>query len=205
MLHHMTLSLALLLSPRHAEVVRATDTTRICLAPASVEAGVGDASAASSALRDLFTSFLTGPSLKPQALTARLASQVREEAKQAACPYLLLTTFKHEHKRSGGSLLGRMATSAAQQGVWEAGTTSSSTAGRIAGQAAYGAASQAAYNYAYNVHNKDEITLTYRLETSDGRVVIEKTAKRKAKSDGDDVLTPMVQEAAEAIVGVTRK
>jgi hypothetical protein len=43
-LHQLTLSLALLLSPRPAERVPATDTTRICLAPASVEASVGDAS-----------------------------------------------------------------------------------------------------------------------------------------------------------------
>jgi hypothetical protein len=30
-------------------------------------------------------------------------------------------------------------------------------------------------------------------------VLIEKTDKRKAKSDGEDLLTPMVQQAAEAI------
>ena len=178
------------------------DTTRICLAPASVESSVGDASAASNALRELFTSFLTGPSLRAQSLTARLASQAHEEAKQAACPYLLLTTFKHTHK--GGSGLGRMVGGAAQQGVWEAGVGSRSTAGRIAGQAAYGAASEAAYNYANSVHNKDEITLSYTLEASDGRTIIDKTAKRQATSDGDDVLTPMVQQASEAIVGATK-
>ncbi|HEX5386625.1 MAG TPA: hypothetical protein VFW66_08010 [Gemmatimonadales bacterium] len=176
------------------------DTTRICLAPASVEASVGDATTAANAVRDAFTSFLTGPSLRPQSLSARLASQVREEARQATCPYLLLTTFKHEHKRSGGGVLGRMAAGAAQQGAWEAGVTSGSAAGRIAGQAAYGAAGQAAYNYAFAVHNNDQLTLGYRLETSDGKVVVEQQVKRKAKSDGEDVLTPLVQQGAETIV-----
>jgi hypothetical protein len=95
-----------------------------------------------------------------------------------------------------------MAAGAAQQGAWEAGLSSGSTAGRIAGQAAYGAAGQAAYDYAVTVHDKDEITLGYRLESGDGQVLIEKTDKRKAKSDGEDLLTPMVQEAAEAIAGV---
>jgi len=179
-----------------------SDTSRVCLAPTSVEASSGDATTAGTAVRDVFTSFLTGPSLHPQVLTARLASQVGEEARQASCPYLLLTTLKHEHKRSGGGVLGRMAAGAAQQGAWEAGLSSGSTAGRIAGQAAYGAAGQAAYNYAVTVHDKDEITLGYRLESGDGQVLIEKTDKRKAKSDGEDLLTPMVQEAAEAIAGV---
>jgi hypothetical protein len=176
------------------------DTTRICLAPASVESSVGDASTAANAVRDVFTSMLTGPSLRPQALSARLASQVREEARQASCPYLLLTTFKHQQKRKGGSMLGRMAAGAAQQGAWEAGVASGTTAGRIAGQAAYGAAGQAAYNYAVSVHNNDELTLGYRLETMDGKVVVEKQEKRKAKSDGEDLLTPMAQQSAETIV-----
>lgn len=198
--HPATLLLALLLSPRPAEASMGSDTTRICLAPASVESSVGDASTASGALRDLFTSFLTGPSLRAQPLTARLASQVHEEAQQAGCPYLLLATL--EHKRGGGGLVGRMATSAAQQGVWEAGVGSASAAGRIAGQAAYGAASQAASTYAASVHNKDEVTLAYRLEQGDGKALLDKSDKRKAKADSEDLLTPMVQQAAEAIVGV---
>jgi hypothetical protein len=182
-----------------------SDTTRICLAPAAVEGSVGDASAAANTVREVFTSFLTGPSLRPQPLSARLASQVREEARQAGCPYLLLTTFKHERKRSGGSMLGRMAAGAAQQGAWEAGVASGSTAGRIAGQAAYGAAGQAAYNYAVSVRTNDQLALGYRLETMDGKVVVEQQAKRKARSDGEDLLTPMAQQSAEAIVAaITR-
>lgn len=174
--------------------------TRICLAPASVEATSGSASAAIDAARETFSAYLTGPSLRAEPLTARLASQVREEAKQAGCPYLLLTTLKHEQKRRGGSLLGRMAAGAAQQGAWEAGVASGSAAGRIAGNAAYGAAGQAAYNYAVTVHNKDELTLGYRLEKPDGTVLVEKRDSRKAKQDGEDLLTPMVQDAAERIV-----
>lgn len=198
--HPATLLLVLSLSSRPAQASMGSDTTRICLAPASVESSVGDASTASGAVRDLFTSFLTGPSLRAQPLSARLASQVHEEAQQAGCPYLLLTTLTH--KRSGGGLVGRMATSAAQQGVWEAGVGSSSAAGRIAGEAAYGAASQAASTYAASVHNKDEVTLAYRLEQSDGKALLDKSDKRKAKADSEDLLTPMVQQAAEAIVGV---
>ena len=176
---------------------------RICLAPASVEASASS-DAAIGAVQEAFTSYLAGPTLETQALKARLASQVRQEAQQAGCPYLLLSTVKHEKKRGSG-LLGRVAAGAAQQGAWEAGVASGSTAGRIAGQAAYGAAGAAAYSYASNFHAKDELTLAYRLESPDGKVVDEGKEKRKATADGEDLLTPMVQEAAEAVAGAVQR
>jgi hypothetical protein len=186
-------------TPSPARAMDRSDTTWICLAPASVEENSGNATNAMDAARETFTSYLTGPSLAAYPLKARLAAQVREEARQARCPYLLLTTLKHVQKKSGGSVLGKMAAGAAQQGAYEAGVATGSTAGRVVGQAAYGAAGQAAYNYATAVHNKDELTLKYRLESSDGTVLVEKEDKRKAKSDGEDLLTPMVQQASEAI------
>jgi hypothetical protein len=184
--------------PLHAQ--DGQSVTRICLAPASVEGASGSAASAMDAVRETFSSYLTGPSLRADPLKARLASQVKEEAKQSGCPYLLLTTIKHVQKRGGGGLLGRMAAGAAQQGAWEAGVASGSTAGRIAGHAAYGAAGQAAYDYASSTRNKDEMTLGYRLETPDGKVLVEKKDKRKASQDGEDLLTPLVENASEALV-----
>jgi hypothetical protein len=172
---------------------------RICLAPSAVEASASS-DAAIDAAREAFTTYLTGPTLQAQALKARLASQVRLEAQQAGCPYLLLTTLKHEKKRGSG-LLGRVAAGAAQQGAWEAGAASGSRVGRIAGHAAYGAAGAAASNYAAAFHAKDELSLSYRLESPDGQVLVEGKEKRKAKADGEDMLTPMVQKAAEAVAG----
>jgi len=192
-------------TPGPARAMDRSDTTWICLAPASVEENSGNATKAMDAARETFTSYLTGPSLAAYPLKARLAAQVREEARQAGCPYLLLTTLKHVQKKSGGSVLGKMAAGAAQQGAYEAGVATGSTVGRVVGQAAYGAAGQAAYNYATAVHNKDELTLEYRLESSDGTVMVEKEDKRKAKSDGEDLLTPMVQQASEAIAGAVTK
>jgi hypothetical protein len=180
--------------------VAAQDTTnmrRICLAPAAVETSASS-DAAVNAVREAFTTYLTGPTLQAQALQARLASQVRLEARQAGCPFLLLTTVKHEKKRGSG-LLGRVAAGAAQQGAWEAGVASGSTAGRIAGHAAYGAAGVAASNYAATFHAKDELTLSYRLESPDGKALAEGKDKRKAKADGEDMLTPLVEKAAEAV------
>jgi hypothetical protein len=168
-----TLALAIALpaaAPSSAQAQAQADTTWICFAPTSVEENSGNATKAMDAARETFTSYLTGPSLATYPLKAKLESQVRQEAKQADCPYLLLTTLKHVQKKSGGSVFGKMAAGAAQQG-----------------------------------HNKDEITLKYRLEKADGTVLLEKEDKRKAKSDGEDLLTPMVQQASEAIATTVSK
>lgn len=177
---------------------------RICLAPSAVEASAST-DAAVNAVREAFTAYLTGPTLQTQALKARLAAQVRQEAQQGGCPYLLLTTVKHEKKRGSG-LFGRVAAGAAQQGAWEAGAASGTVGGRIAGQAAYGAAGAAATTaYAGTFQAKDELSLTYRLESPDGKALVEGKEKRKAKADGEDMLTPMVEKAAgEVAAAVSR-
>jgi hypothetical protein len=171
---------------------------RICLAPASIEASAGSSATLITAVRETFTTFLTGPSLEVKPLTSRLQSQLREEAKLANCPYLLLTTVKHVHK-TGRSALRQMAAAAAAHGAASAGAASGSTVGRIVGNAAAGAATEAAYGYATSVRSQDELTLTYRLESVGGNVIVNKKEKRKARSDAEDLLTPAVEKASEAI------
>ena len=192
-----TLLLALLPWASAAAMERA-DTTRVCLAPTTVEASTADANTVVRAVGERLTEFLTGPTLGVQPLSSRLTSQVRTEAHQANCRYLLLTTVKQQHK-SGSHILGRAAGEAVQAGAWRAASSLGSTAGGIAASAAGGAASGAVSDMASGVRAKDELTLTYRLEGAGGEVLAEKTAKRKAGSDGEDLLTPLAQQAAEAV------
>jgi hypothetical protein len=177
----------------------------ICLAPSSVETASGTAAQAMSAVRETFTSYLTGPTLEVAPLNARLPSQAREEAKASNCPYLLLTTLKQVHKGGGNGLLSRVAGSAVQQGAYSAGEATGSTVGRIAGNAAGGAAGAAAYDYGSTTKSKDELTLTSHLESADGKVLVDMTAKRKAESDGEDMLTPLVEKAATAVAAAVSK
>jgi len=172
--------------------------TQICLAPAAVEAAPTGVDPL-SAVRETFTSFLTGPSLAVAPLQARLRAQVREEAKLAGCPYLLIPTIKHERKTGGGGMLGKVASGAVQQGAWAVSGAARSTVGRVVAGAAAGAATSAANDYAATSRTKDELTLSYRLESASGAPLLERSEKRKAKSDGEDLLTPLVQRAGEAI------
>src|SRR5688572_18588782 len=93
--------------------------TQICLAPAAVEAAPNGVDPM-AAVRDAFTSFLTGPTLAVQPLSARLQSQVRQEAKLGGCQFLLLPSVKHERRSGGGGILGKVAGGAVQQGAWAA-------------------------------------------------------------------------------------
>jgi hypothetical protein len=68
-------------------------------------------------------------------------------------------------------------------------------------------ASTALRGVSSNVHAKDEMMLEYRLEAADRSApMLTKSEKSKAKSDGEDLLTPMVEHAANAIANaVTQK
>lgn len=182
----------------------AKTATQICLAPVTVEATPAGMDPV-AAVRDAFMNFLTGPSLGVQPLNARLQSQVREEAKLADCRFLLLPSIKHERKTGGGGLLGRVAGGAVQSGAWAVAGSAGSTAGRVVAGAAAGAASSAVSGYASGSQQSDELTISYRLESADGKVLLKKSGKQKAKSAGEDLLTPVVQRAAEAIANAVAK
>jgi hypothetical protein len=171
----------------------------ICLAPATVQMASGSSADGSTAVRETFASYLTGPTLAVAPLAAKLASQAHEEAKQASCKHVLYTSMKLERGKSGGGFLGKMIGGAVESSAWELRGAATSTAGRMVANAAASAAVEAARGLATNVKTKDELTLDWRLETIDGGVVAKNNTKAKASSDGQDLLTPMVERAAETI------
>jgi hypothetical protein len=172
----------------------------ICLAPSSVETASGTAMQAMQAVRETFSSFLTGPTLEVAPLQSRLPSQAIAEAKAANCPFVLLTTLKQVHKGGGGpSLLGRAAAGAVQGGAQSVGGFASSAGAGVAANATSGAAGAAAQNYGSGTQSKDEMTLSTHLENADGKVLVDMTDKRTAQSNGEDMLTPLVEKAATAV------
>lgn len=196
-----TLVLALVAPALRAQGAKST----ICLAPATAQMASGSSTDGATAVREMFASYLAGPSLAVQPLNARLTSQAREEARQASCSYVLFTSVKLERTQGGGGFLGKMLGNAVQSSAWELRGAARSTAGRVAATAAASAAADAARNFASNVKTRDELTLDYRLETIDGGVVVKNTSKAKASSDGEDLLTPLVEKSAEAIAGAATR
>ena len=57
------------------------------------------------------------------------------------------------------------------------------------------------------IKSKDDVTVEYQLyPTGQGQPKLQNSLKAKAKSDGEDVLTPLIQQAANTILTeVTKK
>jgi outer membrane lipoprotein SlyB len=93
--------------------------------------------------------------------------------------------------KAAGSILGST--------IPMAGGTGAAIAGHVAATAVYTAASMSE-----SVKSKDEITLEIKMAHS-GSDVLTKQYKAKAKSDGEDIISPLIEQAAQAIVDVAAK
>jgi len=153
---------------------------------------------ASESMRSLFAKYLTGPTVEVVPLVAQLPIQADAEAVQKECAFVLYSTITAQQKSSGmgGFLRGASAMSnvipimGAGHGV--AGAVASSAAGTVLSGAG---------GMASAVKAKSEVALDYKLfATGNATPVVAGTPKAKAKSDGDDVITPLVVQASTAIL-----
>ena len=175
---------------------------QICLAPPSAEIPNIETAQAVAAVRDTFAGYLSGPSLSVTPLQARIGSQVREEARQKGCRFVLFVNVIQQSKVNNG-LFSRLAAGAVQQGASQAAYESRSSAARVAASAAAGGAGSA--QFATTPRVKDTLQLDSRLESGDGATIATRSQKRKATSPGEDLLTPLVAIAAEEIAGAVVK
>ena len=160
----------------------------------------GNAVELATALRDLVSAYLTGPSLRAVALDARLAEHALEEARQKDCAHLLTITLTR--KKSGGGAFGRAFGDAAGAAAWHMpyGRNAATTAARSAAMAGSAAVS----SLAANTRAKDEWQLEYRL-TSGPTAVRDGQEAAKAKTDGEDLVTPLVERMATIIVATLKE
>jgi hypothetical protein len=174
---------------------------RICQVTPKAQVTTGSAAQAAEAVRNTFAGYLTGPRLEITSLNARLPSQAMEEARQSQCDYVLYASMTQK-KGGGGGMFSRAIGNVVGAA---AGHIPVATAGEAAARGAVITGVYTTANIASNVKAKDEITLEYKLEPVGGaRPALSKTDKAKAKSDGEDVLTPLIERAAEAIVAAAK-
>lgn len=173
-------------------------TIRIGLA--TVKTGsVGDritAAELASAVQNTLTAFLKMPNVEVVAIDARLASAREAEAKEKECDFVIDITASH---KKGGGGFGKMFGSAlgsaiARTGIGHTGSTVGNIAGQVATQALISATSVSS-----NIKSKDEITLDLDLSRVGGGPALSKQFKVKARSDGDDIISQVVEQAAQSI------
>ena len=182
-------------TPPQDAAAKSADTGCVALLLPSVE-GVEDATAVASSVRAIFQSYLTGPSLRSIDLDAKLASQATQEARQKNCTKILTVTVVRKQAGGGGNKVGAIAHAA---GTTAAYIPLPNYGSAVAVGAARGGA-EAVAGVARTTRAKDEITMTYRVDTADGAPIVPlKTDKAKAKSNGEDLLTPLIARASDAV------
>lgn len=168
----------------------------VALTMPSVQGVDGNATSFATAIRDLFASYLKGPSIRTVSLESRLDSQAALEARDQECGQLLLLSVAR--KRSGDNKMGRMLGQATGTAVSRM-PVGGGVTGAVASSATW-AGGQAIVSFASEVRAKDELELSYRLGPPDSVGGVKPVmSKAKAKSDGEDILTPLVEKAASAI------
>jgi hypothetical protein len=167
----------------------------------SVQGIEGNATDVASSVRDAFASYLTGPSLQATLLQARLPSPAMEEAAQRHCSHVLTVTVS---RKRGGGAFSRIAGQAAGTAAWH--IPGGGTVGSAVARGAAIGTTQAVAALASSTRAKDEMQMEYRVSSPAGATELGPTReKRKAKVDGEDLLTPLVEKAAETIVGTLVK
>ena len=185
-----------------ASATSAKQPGTIRLGLANVKTGaVGEGISAadlSAAIRNTLGEYLKGTKVEVVPLEAKLASAQAEEAKQKECDFVVHANVSHK-KGGGGFGFGKALSMAAPMIPMAGGV-----GGLVASQVISTAIS--ASSIAGNVKKKDEMTLDLKLQSpTDNSSPLAKQFKVKAKSDGDDIISMIVEQAAQAIIDAVGK
>jgi hypothetical protein len=160
----------------------------------------GSSEETSAGVRDSLVEALTGPSMRGLPLDARVTVQAREEARIKNCEFLLVVKVTQKRGGAGGGsrFLGRVAAEAAGAAINHSGASGAgAAAARSAGSST---ASRVAGAMASGTQAKDELEIEYRFGAgSMATKEVVQSAKAKAQSDGEDLLTPLVHKIAEQV------
>lgn len=175
-------------------------TIRVGLAAvktAAVGEGISAADLA-AAVRSSLAEYLRVPNVEVVNLDAKLQSAIDAEAQEKDCDFVIYANVAH--KKGGGGGFGSMFGSAlgatvARTGIGQTGSVVGNIAGQIATQTIVSATSVAS-----TMKSKDELTLDLRVNKLGGGDVVAKQFKAKAQGNGDDIISKVVEQAAQAII-----
>jgi hypothetical protein len=191
---------------------KAPGKIRIGVAPPEAQVGQGNNAGAdySTPIRNAEVALMSGPAVEIAALDSHIAMQLQAEAQQKQCDFILFSSVSVKHPSGGFGKFMKMAAPVASMapmagmGKGMGGAIAAQAAGAAASAAAMSAQQQAMNQLAgFNgqIKSKDDVSVQYQLvATGQGTPRLQDTLKAKAKSDGEDVLTPLLQEAATKVL-----
>jgi hypothetical protein len=191
-----------------------TSKIRVCVAPAQAQFGQGNSVQADygTPVRNALVLMMSGPVLDIRALDASAAIQMDEEAHQKQCDYVLSSavTVMRGGSADLGRLMkaGRMAPSLTPMGMM-----AYSVGGMIAAQSASTAVQSAMVTtmqqqalsqlsgFNGQIKSSDEVTVEYQLVAmAQSHAKLENVLTDQSTKDGEDVLSPLLREAANRVV-----
>jgi len=175
--------------PKRAGVIR---IGVVAVKPGNMTEGM-DAQQLALAVRNTMMENLKGSNI--EAVPIEGTGGIQAEAQQKECDYLV---FGNVSLKKGGGGFGSFMNSAAGKVASNVGY-GSSTAAAVATNAVVAA------TVAQNIKAKDEMTLDVRLERPGATTsTFTQQYKGKAKSAGEDIITPLVQQAAQAVLAAAK-
>lgn len=139
---------------------------------------------------------LKAPNVEAVPIQATVLNQIEAEARQKECDYIVYTTVSHKKGGGGfGSVFGSTAAQVAAATVPYGGSTTAAIATNTAASVVVA-----------DIKAKDELTVDVRLEKPGaGYPAFSKQYKGKAKSAGEDIVTPPTTQAAQGIIEAATK
>jgi hypothetical protein len=189
---------------------KAPGKIRIGVAPPEAQVGQGSNNGGdySTPIRNAEIALMSGPAVEIAALDSHIALQLQAEAQQKQCDYVLYSAVAVKHNQGGGfgkfAKFGGMAASMTPMGAMTksmAGAAAASAAAQVAAQAAQQQAMNQLAGFNGKIKSKDDVTVQYQLvPTGQTAPITQNSLQGKAKSDGEDVLTPLLTQAATDIL-----
>jgi len=182
---------------------------RIGVAPPEAQVGQGSNNNGdySTPIRNAEITLMSGPAIDIVPLDSHIAMQLQAEAVQKQCDYVLFSSVAVKRAQSSFGKFAKFGSMAAN--VTPYGMMSHGLASAAAASAASAAASQMAQQQAMNqlsqfngqIKSKDDVTVQYQLVPNGQTTpVLQNTLQGKAKSDGEDVLTPLLTQTATSVL-----
>ncbi|HUQ09233.1 MAG TPA: hypothetical protein VM146_02880 [Steroidobacteraceae bacterium] len=188
----------------------------VALPRAQLGQGNGEAADVAEPVRQALLSYLKGPAIEVVTLEARIPLQINAEAKEKGCDFVLYTDVTQAKKGGGFGMLRKLAPlAAAAPMLGGGGGMSGQMAASMAAQSMMSAQMQSAQEDAManamaaingaqkaNVKAGDSLTLEYKLVKPDAeKPAMADKVVGKAKENGQDVLSPLIESVAIAVVG----
>ncbi|HET7809981.1 MAG TPA: hypothetical protein VFL16_05360 [Steroidobacteraceae bacterium] len=211
---HSFLSLAILSLCSLAAIAADKLTVGVALPRAQLGQPNGASADVAEPVRKVFMSYLRGPLIEVVPLEARIPAQIAAEAREKGCAYVLYTDVAQVPKGGGlgmlkklapvagmlpmiggGSMGTQMAASAVAQGVMQAQAADAQQDAIENAMAAINGAQQS------HVKAGDSVSLQYKLvRVGEEQPVKADKVVGKAKANGEDLLSPMIEAVAVAVV-----